>query len=226
MLPLLIVRPEPGASRTAAHAAALGLTAHRAPLFAITPLPWVVPDPAAYDALLLTSANGVRHAGSGVAALAGLRCFAVGAATAKAARARGLDPVATGTSDAQTLVDTMTANGARAILWLTGADHSAIAGRTARITPVITYAAPKIAPPPSWSTLIAQPAVVMLHSARAARRVAALAGPRRNHLIALAISEAVAAACGGGWGGCVAAPAPTDADMLALAHKLCQTQAD
>ena len=60
---LFIVRPEPGASATARAAADLGLDSVAMPLFAVEPLDWDVPEPARYDALLLTSANAVRHGG-------------------------------------------------------------------------------------------------------------------------------------------------------------------
>lgn len=223
MRPVVIVRPEPGASATAARAAALGLDARTVPLFAIEPVAWHVPDGAAYDALLLTSANAVRHAGPGLAALAGLPCHAVGAATAAAARAAGLNVVAVGTARAQPLVDAMTSFGHHAILWLAGEERSAIAAGAARITALPCYRAAENIDPPGWAAAIAYPAVVLLHSARAARRAATMAGTARNHLIALGISDAVTAAAGMGWEASHAAPRPDDAEMLAMAAKLCQT---
>lgn len=223
MRPVIIVRPEPGASATAARAAALGLDARTVPLFAIESVAWHVPDSAAYDALLLTSANAVRHAGPGLAALAGLPCHAVGAATAAAARAAGLNVVAVGAAGAQPLVDAMTSSGHRAILWLTGEERSAIAAGPARITALACYRAAEVIDPAGWAAAIARPAVVLLHSVRAARRAATLAGTARNHLIALGISAAVRAAAGAGWEASHAAPRPDDAEMLAMAAKLCQT---
>ena len=225
MLPLLILRPEPGASRTAAAATALGLCPQIVPLFALTPTGWQVPDPGAFDALLLTSANAARLAGPGFAALAQLPCYAVGTATAAAARARGVDPVQVGTAGVQALVDAMVANGARAILWLAAADRSPLTAARARITPIAIYAATAIADPPGWAAAAAQPAVALLHSVRAARRAATLAGQARNHLIALAISDAVAMAAGPGWAGCAVATGPDDSAMLALARQLCQMRA-
>lgn len=223
MRPVIIVRPEPGASATAARAEALGLDARTIPLFTIESVPWDIPDIAAHDALLLTSANAVRHAGPGLAALAGLPCHAVGAATAAAARDAGLHIMATGTARAQPLIDAMTSAGHRAILWLTGEERSEIASSEARITPLVCYRAAAIAEPVGWAKAIAGPAILLLHSARAAQRAALLAGDARNHLIVLAISKAVAAAAGAGWADCIAAPHPDDAEMLAMAAKLCQT---
>ncbi len=68
----LVLRPAPGNARTCAALAAAGLEPVALPLFDIVPCAWVAPDPAGYDALLLTSAQAVRHAGAGLALLAGL----------------------------------------------------------------------------------------------------------------------------------------------------------
>ena len=67
MRPVLVLRPEPGAGETAARARALGLEPIVAPLFAVRPIAWAAPDPAAYDAVMLTSANAARHGGDGFA---------------------------------------------------------------------------------------------------------------------------------------------------------------
>lgn len=222
MLPLVIVRPEPGASETAGRAAELGLDARTIPLFSAESRAWTAPDPRAFDALLLTSANAARYAGPQLAGLATLPCHVVGPATAAAARAAGLVPVVTGTAGAQPLVDAMVAGGARSILWLAGAERTALTSGAARITPVTVYAMRPIAAGPEWAAATQGPAIMMLHSARAAQHVAALAGAARKHMIVLAISAPVAAAAGDGWRAVHVAAAPGDAAMLALAAKLCQ----
>jgi uroporphyrinogen-III synthase len=224
MRPLIIVRPEPGASATKARALELGLDAHSIPLFTVEPMVWAAPDPAAFDALLLTSANAVRHAGPQLALLAALPCLCVGTATAAAARAAGLTVAATGDAGAQPLVDSMTSRGHHKLLWLTGEDRTALSSDHAHITPRICYRAAAIAAPPGWADAIAVPAVLLLHSPRAARQAAASAGEAKAHLTGVAISDAVAAAAGPGWEAIHIAARPGDADMLALAAKLCQTQ--
>lgn len=223
MRPLIIVRPEPGASATARRAAQLGLNALCVPLFAVEPLDWQAPDVSDFDALLVTSANAVRHAGPQLAALAGLPCHCVGAATAAAARAAGLTVAAFGTAGAQALVDSMTSRGHRKLLWLTGKDRTMLRSDSAQITPLVCYHAAEITDPPGWAKAVVAPAVLLLHSARATQRASALASDARKHLIAIAISDAVAAAAGPDWEQLVVAPAPTDADLLAIAAKLCQT---
>jgi uroporphyrinogen-III synthase len=60
--------------------------------FTVQPVAWDAPGDV--DALLIGSANAIRHAGPGLAAYAGLPTYTVGAATAQAAREAGLDVVA------------------------------------------------------------------------------------------------------------------------------------
>lgn len=220
-LPLIVTRPEPGNATTVARAAALGLDARAMPLFAARALPWTPPAVADFDVLLLTSAQAVRLAGPQLAALAALPAYAVGEATAAAAAAAGLTVACTGTADAQRLLDAMAAEQIARILWLCGRDRSAFDPRGMALQPLPCYTVDPVDPPPEWSGLIAAPAVLLAHSARAARRIAALAGPSRAHLALVAISPAVAAAAGTGWAERTASGQPTDAGMLALAAALC-----
>lgn len=220
-LPLLVTRPEPGNRATLARAQELGLDAHPMPLFAARALPWNAPSAADFDALLLTSAQAVRLAGPQLARLAPLPVYAVGAATADAARAAGLTVVQTGEADAQSLLDGMTSGQTTKILWLCGRDRSTLDPRGAALEPLACYAVDAAEPSEAWVSLIATPAVLLAHSARAAQRISDLVGPARAHLTLVAISPAVAAAAGEGWAGRAAATQPTEAALLALAHALC-----
>ncbi|MDR6833401.1 MULTISPECIES: uroporphyrinogen-III synthase [unclassified Sphingopyxis] len=220
-LPLLVTRPEPGNSATMARANALGFDAHAMPLFAARALPWTAPPPTGYDALLLTSVQAVRLAGPQLGRLAMLPVYAVGAATADAAQAAGLSVARTGEANAQSLLDAMTSENIAGILWLCGRDRTDFDPRGAALEPLACYAVDPVAPSPDWQKLIAGPAVLLAHSARAAARLAELVGPVRAHLTLVAISPAVAAAAGDGWADLVASEQPTDAAMLALAHALC-----
>ena len=208
---LVVVRPEPGNARTVAAARALGFAATAMPLFAVAPLSWTPPDPAAFDALVLTSANAVRNGGDGLDALRHLPVLAVGAATAAAARAAGFVVMATGSADAAALVE-----GAAypRLLHLGGRDR-AVVPVAARIA---VYASDPL-PVPGDAAALLHGATVLLHSTRAARAVAALAVKREATAIA-AISPAVLDAAGGGWRRGVAAARPSDAALLAAATSL------
>lgn len=220
--PVIVTRPEPGNAATVARCRAAGLAAVAMPLFAARPLPWRVPDGGDFDALLLTSAQAVRLAGSGLAALASLPVHAVGAATAAAAMAAGLTVQAAGTRDAQSLVDAMASRGKPRILWLCGRDRSELAARGVRLVPLPCYAVDPVDPPARWDESIAAPAILLAHSARGAARIATLTEGRRGALSLVAISAAAAAEAGTGWRSVTVAPRPDDAAMVTAAHVLCQ----
>src|SRR5436853_459962 len=96
MTRVLVLRPEPGATATLAKARAQGLEAVAVPLFNVERVAWELPDASSFDGLLLTSANAVRCGGEKLQELRGLKVYAVGEATAEAARDAGFDIDATG----------------------------------------------------------------------------------------------------------------------------------
>lgn len=220
-LPLIITRPSPGAEASAARAIAMGIDAHALPLLAARVLAWRSPDPAGFDALLLTSARAPNLAGTAIAALSTLPCYAVGEATAAAARAAGLAPVQTGSGDAQHLLDAMVAARRCRILWPCGRDHIMLAAGGAMLVPLPCYAVDPVEPPPLWHAMIARPAVIAVHSARAARHLSERVGGMRNYLKLAVISPAVAVAAGSGWAEIAVADTPDDAALLAKARALC-----
>lgn len=207
----LVLRPAPGNARTCAALAAAGAEPVALPLFATVPVAWQVPDAQAFDALLLTSAAAVRHAGEGLAALRALPAVAVGEATAAAARAAGLTVVLVGRGDAASVV-------AQAAAWprlmhLAGRDRVAQAG----VHAITVYASEALDVPRS-ALAVARGAVVLLHSARAAARFAALSGDLPRDAIRLAaLSAGVAAAAGVGWRSVAIAPVPSDAALVRVA---------
>jgi uroporphyrinogen-III synthase len=212
MRPLVILRPEPGASRTAAKAQALGLDVRLAPLFTIVPVPWTAPDPAEFDALVLTSANAVRHGGEELDKLRGLPVHAVGQATAALARAAGFRIASVGDGGSGQM---MLPAGQR-LLHLAGRDH--VGAGAMRV--IAVYEARAVDSPPGIEQL--RDCVVAVHSPRAGRRLAELVTERGRIAIA-AISPAAAQACRTGWHQLRAADAPNDAVLLALAARLCET---
>lgn len=210
----LVLRPEPGNARTCAALRAAGVEAIALPLFAVAPCAWDVPDAGAHDALLLTSANAVRHAGDGLRMLSHLPVVAVGAATAAAARAAGLKVSIVGHGDAAQAV-ALAARYPR-LLHLAGRDRVEQPGVTAR-----TVYASELVPVDDDVMAAARDAVVLLHSRRAAARFVDLLGqgPRDRVRIA-ALSPAVARAAGGGWRAVEVAPDPSDAALVATAVRV------
>ncbi|WP_315761889.1 uroporphyrinogen-III synthase [Sphingomonas sp. Y38-1Y] len=207
---LIVLRPEPGNAATCAAIEAAGAAAVAMPLFAVVRLAWDTPDPDDFDALVLTSANAVRHAGAGLAAFAHLPAVTVGEATTRAAAAEGLHVVAEGASDAGELPALLARIGATRPLHLAGREHRPLAGAVTRMV----YASEPVDPPPVALSC----ATVLVHSPRAGRRLATLVAPDARASIAVAaISPAALEAAGDDWAAAVAAPSPRDDALIATA---------
>jgi len=117
---VLVLRPEPGASATASRARELGLNAIAVPLFTVEPIQWDAPEPSAFDGLLLTSANAVRHGGVQLDPLRSLKVYAVGPATAEAALGAGLDVAVAGEGGVDRLLAAIPPNAQVVTCELTG----------------------------------------------------------------------------------------------------------
>lgn len=214
MRQLLLLRPEPGLSASTERARGLGLEVIACPLFRVEPVAWEAPNAANYDALLLTSANAVRHGGAGLDALKTLPVHAVGEATAEAARKAGFEVASVGSRGVADLFSTLPSS--HRLLHLAGEDHHPI--DDPRIDRRIVYRSARTAKrlPPLGGTVVA------VHSPRAGERLAELADQREQVAIA-AISEVAADAVGGGWERVEIAEQPSDSSLLALAAMLCHT---
>ena len=214
---ILVLRPQPGADETAARAHALGLETVVAPLFTVRPLAWTPPDPAGFDAVMLTSASAARQASDGLAAFKQLPCYAVGEATAAAARETGFQDVRIGPDDGTGLLLMMADDAVRTVFHPCGQDHLALAMPDIEIIRVPVYAAEAADSLP----VPAEGMLALLHSPRAAALFAGIAGDKSRTTIA-AISPRTARAAGEGWQEVAIAPRPRDAALLELAARLCQ----
>ena len=195
-----VTRAEPGAARTADRLAALGFTPIIAPLLTLAPLPAALdaaPEPAAVAVLALTSPNGVEAFAPLIPRFRDHPVFAVGDATAEAARSAGFTDVRSASGDIHALARLIAAEAPPGPLLAPGAREPAgdlpalLPDRPVQRLPV--YAAFEThAPAPEPFD------AVMLHSPRAARALASsLAAdlPRADSSgrIAICISEAAAA---------------------------------
>lgn len=181
------------------------------PLFEVGPRGWEVPDPDAFDAVAMTSANAARHGGVGLARFNHLPVFAVGEATAEAARAAGFLDVRVGTGDADDLGPQLSGR----VLHVTGTAHRSIP-TVAAVTVVPVY---ETLPLPPSAPLNAD--VVLIHSPRAGARLAELM-PQCATTQIVAISAAAAQACGSGWAAMHVAEAPREHAMLECLRRLCE----
>lgn len=219
---VLILRPQPGANETADRARERGLQPVVAPLFEIEPLEWTPPSPDLFDAILITSANAVRNGGAGLGPFLAKPCYAVGEATAAAARDAGFADVRTGPSDGGAVAVMMAAEGVRTAFHPGAAETVPIAQPGVVIEHVPVYssvAADRLSD--VADTALRSNAVVLLHSPRAAAAFSEHIGSRRERTRIAAISDAAAAAAGTGWAGVGVALEPRDDALLAAADELC-----
>lgn len=226
MTPLLVIRPQPGCGATVRAARLLGLDAEAHPLFAVGPLAWSPPGDDSFDALLIGSANALRHGGPALAAWQGRPAYAVGASTARAARDAGLEVVATGQGGLQAMLARI-APAHRRLLRLAGRERVQLdppPGIT--LAECVVYASEPCPASPELAARLGDASLVLLHSAEAARHFAGECdrlGIARHHLSIAALGPRIAAAAGTGWARLAAAAAPSDQALLALAQRMCQS---
>jgi uroporphyrinogen-III synthase len=219
---LLILRPRPGAVRTAARAQEMGFEVVVAPLFTVLPLGGEPPDRSEVDCVLVTSANAPPAAAGRLTAFLDLPCLAVGETSAEAARAAGFTDVRVGPSDGAALTEMAKRAGFRRALHPCGRNVSPLATTGFERLAFPVYASePVTALPAAAAEAIAAGAVVLLHSPRAAATFASLFDGRRDSVRLAAISASAAAAAGTGWGEVAVAVEPRDPALLAVAAELC-----
>ncbi len=225
MIPLVVIRPQPGCDATVQAALELDLDAYGYPLFEVLPLVWDAPDPASFDALLIGSVNAVRRGSAALARYRDLPAYAVGETTAAAVREAGLDIAGVGEGGLQALLGSLQ-SGHQRLLRLTARERVELTPPPGvSITEAVTYASEPRAMPHELAHLLAGGAVVLLHSGEAARHFAAECDARgitRGMVAVAVLAPRIAAAAGEGWTAVEAASEPRDQALLALAGRMCQ----
>ena len=224
-LPLVAIRPEPGLSATLARAREMGLEVIGYPLSQAVPCDWSLPDDMVFDGLLIGSANVFRHGGTQLDEIKRLPVYAVGGATAQAARAAGFTAAVEGQGGLQQILDSLD-DTPRHLLRLSGEAHVPLQiPPQIQLTEIITYRIQHIVMDQELSEILNAGACVLLHSAGAAehldQEVSRLGIARQNIRIA-ALGPRIAAAAGTGWGKVESANLPNDSHLLALARDMCQ----
>lgn len=194
-----ITRARPGADLTAARVAALGHEPLVAPLLEVRALEPQPVDLAGVAALAFTSANGVR-AFAGLCPARDLRVFAVGAATARAAREAGFRQVLSADGDVAALAEGIAARKGElrgAVLHPGAAEPAgdlagALALQGVELRQLSLYDTAPVDLDPHDLAVLRGVDIVLLHSPKAAR---VLAGLLKSHpapqLRALGLSKAV-----------------------------------
>lgn len=220
---ILTIRPQPGCDATVVAGKALGLTIEARPLSELRPVEWSVPA-GDFDGLLLGSANALRHGGPPIDNLVDKPVYAVGKATAAAARERGFSVARIGSGGLQALVASLT--GARLrLLRIAGRERVPLnPPADISIETVSAYESIPLPLPSHVAERLASGTLVMLHSAGAARHFAAECdrlAVQRGAIRLAAIGPRIAEAAGAGWEQVRFAKEPTDLALLALTRDMC-----
>jgi uroporphyrinogen-III synthase len=220
-LKILITRPEPGASATAARLTALGHTSLIAPCLAIKPIALNLPH--APTAIILTSGQAIPAL---PASYRNIPVFCVGDATAGRLREAGFGSVTSANGDADDLFTLILASRLPGTYLLAVGERHGLALakklRASGITLVrrtVYSASPlRILPPAAAAALAAgEINVALFYSAETARNFIRLKPPNTADIAALALSRSVAVVLNGlPWRQIHVALAPTEADLLAL----------
>ncbi|HZY67116.1 MAG TPA: uroporphyrinogen-III synthase [Devosia sp.] len=200
MVRLLVTRPEPDASETAARLGALGIETEIEPLLVAQTLTTTLPAPDGFAALAVTSANALRalRERGDIARLQTLPVYAVGDGTAAFAGELGFPQVVSAAGNVRDLVALLAQAGVDGpVLYPTARQY---AGDLAKaLAPhgvmVITAAVYEMNPAPALRADLSRLDGALFYSPRTARTFAALAPPDgdRTRLGMLCLSEAVAA---------------------------------
>lgn len=218
-----ITRAQPGAARTAARLTALGFEPVVAPLLTIRPLPDALsaaPDLTTVTALAFTSPNGVAAFAALTSRLRDRPVFAVGDATAEAARDVGFADARSAAGDIHALARLIDASPIKGLILAPGAREPAgdlpalLPDHDVRRLPVYAAEETDAVVPPHFDA-------VLLHSPRAARALAAILTPdAAANRVAICISAAAAAPLTAlGLAEIRTADAPDEASMLTALGK-------
>lgn len=226
-LHILALRPEPGLAATLEKVRARGLAITGCALSEIRSVGWSCPEPAAYDGLLIGSANAILHGGAQLAQLSDKPVYAVGEATAAAARAAGFTVAMTGSGGLQGVLDAIPSFGPAPchLLRIAGEERVALAPPFGvSFDEVIAYRSCPLPLDPAAPLLASGKALVLLHSAATAAHFAAECdrlGLARAGIALAALGPRIALAAGSGWRAVHTAPRPDEAALLAMACDVC-----
>ena len=220
---VLVLRPEPGLTSTLVAAFERGLPAKGMPLARVEPVAWRAPAEK-YDALLIGSANALRHAGKELDKVAHLPVLSVGDATAQAAAAAGLQVEHVGGGGLQSVLDALPPT-PRHLLRLAGEKHLPLSvPDQIRIETVVTYSAKYYALSAKQAEVLAEGALILLHSGEMARHFAEQCeelGVEKSRVMLAAMAPRIAEMAGNGWESVHIATEKNDSALLDLAAELC-----
>ncbi len=227
MVPVVVIRPQPGCDATVTAARELGLAARAFPMFEVHAQDWTPPDPDSFDALLIGSVNALRHGGAGLTTYHSKPAYAVGATTAREAQAAGFELAGVGEGGLQAMLCAL-APGHRRLLRLSGRERTVLVpppGVT--LVEYTVYVSEPCPMPGDLIDLLRNGALVLVHSGEAAQHFSAQCDMHRidrSGVAIAALAPRIAEAAGHGWHSLETASAPRDQALLALAQQMCQNR--
>ncbi len=224
MTPIVTIRPEPGASATVKAGLESGIFVQSYPLSRIEALSWDGPGPDSVDGLLVGSSNAIRHAGEGLQAYLEKPLFAVGEATANVARAMGFHVEMVGEGGLQELVEAIGGVPLRLLRLAGERNVPLMLPEGITVETRILYKVQDEPMPETLLSVLADGAIVLLHSAGAAEHFRAECtrhGIDLSTVRIAALGPRIAEAAGAGWSEVRSAPQPRGGMLLALAAEMC-----
>ncbi|AWW75371.1 uroporphyrinogen III synthase [Erythrobacter sp. KY5] len=220
---VLAVRPEPGLAATMEAGKQLGLNMIGYPLFEVRPREWDCPDSSSFDAILIGSANAIRHGGDALSSITNKPVHAVGQTTAEAAQEAGFEIANVGTGGLQNVLDAVTKP--TRFLRIAGEKHVPLtAPDGVEIVTRIAYESVPLELPEPLRALDQLGLTVLLHSAVAAERFDSETrrlALQRSRIKLAVLGPRIAEAAGTGWQSIHVSPAPNDTALLELVRETC-----
>ena len=222
-LPVIALRPEPGLSATVKAGREMGLDITGQPLSEIRPLPWDCPDPGSFDALLIGSANAIRHGGPQLEQLKDKPVYAVGKMTAQVAQEAGFTVAMRGTGGLQKVLEA--APSPIHFLRLAGFDRVELSPpEGVTFTEVVAYESVALPLDPKALPAGESNFIVLLHSATQTTHFAMECerlGVAKDRIILAALGPRISDAAGSGWRSIHTPERPSDDALLAMVRELC-----
>lgn len=221
--PILAIRPEPGLTATLALGRQMGLDMHGFALSQVLAVDWELPSLEQFDALLLGSANAIRHGGVKLSKLTHLPVHAVGEATAREAEEAGFTIARTGKGGLQTVLDAVPPP--IHYLRLVGSEYVELSPpEGVFFEPIQVYQTQFRQFLKEPAQLLDEQPVVLLHSAAMTRQFVNECnrlGADRRRITLAAMGPRIAEPAGEGWRAIHVSDTPSDTALLEMVRNVC-----
>lgn len=223
MPPVLAIRPEPGLTATLELGRGMGLNMHGFALSEVVAVDWEMPPLERFDALLLGSANAIRHGGEKLSRLQHLPVHAVGQATAREAEEAGFTVARTGKGGLQTVLDAVPPP--VHYLRLVGSEYVELSPpEGVSFEPLQVYDVQPREFSQSAAKWLSEEPIVLLHSGAMTRQFAkecSRLGVDRSRITLAAMGPRIAEPAGEGWRAIHVSDAPNDTALLEMVRAVC-----